>query len=532
MSDFVRGIRRETNSTYTENGQLAYKSTAYSKVLDFYAIAGAMRTRSEAEIKTKMAEAFAENPLLATRLLFFLSDIREGLGERRTFRVALKWLAENHPDVVKVNIDYISHFNRWDSIFVLKGTPAEDAMVALVKEQLKKDLKDAAEGANISLLAKWMPSINTSCKETCKLGHWFARKLDLTPREYRIGLSFLRDKLEVVEVRMSAGAWDEINYEQVSSNAMNRYRKAFHVRDGERFREFLGKVEKGEESIKAGTLYPYDIVEKLMPYGYYREIQEDAVLEAQWKALPNYIEGEHNVLIMADVSGSMQGRPMATSVGLAIYFAERNRGPFKNLFMTFSASPQFVELSGYNLATRIKNAMGAHWQMNTDLEAAFMKVLEVAVRNRVSPADLPKAIVVISDMEIDAADRGARGDFLDSVRRRFANYGYELPKLVFWNVDSRKDTFLADGNRPGVELASGQSASTFRSILKSVNTTPYEAMLDVLNDERYACVVVPARYGNGTYATEYKAEWKTPVGPSMDEIRAKRRNVVHDLLKK
>ena len=527
MNKFATAAKNITNMTFTENGHQAYKGSAYSKVMDFYAVAGSLRTRSDDDIKTKMSEAFAENPLLATRLLFFLSDIREGLGERHTFRVAFEWLAKNHPEVVKQNLMYVAHFNRWDSLFVLKGTNCEADMVQLIKMQLRADMSGAIAKDPISLLAKWMPSINASSKETCKLGNWFANQLKMTPRQYRQTLALLRDHLRVVEVKMSQKQWEEIDYGKVPSNAMNRYRKAFHTQDGERFRAFLGKVERGEETIKAGTLYPYDIVEKMM------RGERDRVLEAQWKALPNYVDGEHNVLVMADTSGSMHGRPIATSVGLAIYFAERNHGPYKDLFLTFSAFPEFVTLQGHDLYTRIRNAQSAEWDMNTDLVAAFRKVLDVARKNNLANADLPKAIVVISDMEIDAADGRCRGDFLSDQRTLYNHYGYDLPKIVFWNVSARKDTFLADGNRPGVELASGQSASTFRNILKSVSTTPYEAMLEVLNGERYECITVPAKYHSVTPVAPVRpAVQKTvsEVRKSLEDIRANRAKTVKDLL--
>lgn len=526
MDKFAKAIKVETNKTLTENLQPAYKSTAYSKVLDLYGVAGALRTRTEDEIKTKMAEAFEEDALLATRLLFYLGDVREGLGERRTFRIALEWLAKNHPGVVRANLSLIPHYNRWDSIFVLKGTAVEQEMIALVDSQLREDITNASREEPISLLAKWLPSANASSSATRALGRWFAQKLGFTEREYRITLSFLRDHLKVVETRMSAKEWHNIDYSQVPSVAMNRYRKAFYAQDGERFGSFLHQVEKGEAKINAGTLYPYNIVEKLM---YDRDSSGCEVLEAQWKALPNYVDGGHNVMVMADVSGSMGGRPMATSVGLAIYFAERNKGPYHNLFMTFSHNPQFVQLSGHNLAERIRNAKMANWEMNTDLNIAFSKILRLAVENKLSNNDLPRALVIISDMEIDQASYASR-DFTTLQREKFAHYGYDLPKVIYWNVESRKDTFLADGNRPGVQLASGQSASVFRNILHSIATTPYEAMLEVLCGERYDSVVIPESYMSpeNVKATETPVAVKSPQR-TPEEIRNRRADIVKGL---
>ena len=499
MDRFAQAMEAMTNKTYTENGQLAYKSTGVSKVLDFFAIAGAMRSREDRDIVTKMADAYAENPALATRLLFHLSDIREGLGERHTFRVALRWMAEYHPKTVMANLPLIPFFNRWDSAFVLIGTPCEQAMVELVRAQLKEDLAKLQKGESVSLLAKWLPSVNASSKETRKMANFFIKKLNLTPRTYRLTLSALREHLKVVETKMSAGKWDEIAYSQVPSRAMMGYRKAFWKHDEEGFGKYIAKVKSGEETIKASTLYPYDIVEKLMGYGSHGG---DDVLEEQWKALPNYIEEENNVLVMADVSGSMNGRPMATSVGLAMYFAERNNGPYHNMFLTFSGRPEYVKLKGFTLRERISNAMSANWDQNTNLEAAFNLVLQTALQNRLSNDELPKAIVVISDMEIDSACRSGDGyrygyapvakyDFMTTLRKKFESYGYTLPSIVYWNVDSRQDTYLAKDNVPGIQLVSGQSASTFKNVLLAIFDTPYKAMLRTLESERYNCVVVP-----------------------------------------
>lgn len=521
MNTFAMGINKATNITRTENGQLAYKSTNYSKLLDFFAVAGALRGRNENDIKTKMAESFSEDALLATKLLFFLSDVREGLGERSTFRIALKWLAQNYPEVVTMNMELIPHFNRWDSLFVLRGTPCEKEMVAFVKSQLRKDMMAAKTAQSFSLLAKWMPSINTSSVATCELAAWFAKQLNLTSREYRQTLAFLRDRLKVVEVAMADQRWSDVTYEQVPSRAMMTYRKAFGRHDGERFTGYIADVKSGKKEIKAKTLYPYDIIEKVLYGG-----EDNDVLEAQWNALPDYVNGEFNALVMADVSGSMYGRPMATSVGLALYFAERNKGAFHNLFMTFSGNPEFVRVSGYNLYTKAQNLSRAAWQQNTNLDAAFTKILSLAVQNKVPAADMPKSLIIISDMEIDAACYGSRAwDFLTLQKVKFANYGYTMPNIVFWNVDSRQDTFLADENRPGVQLASGQSASTFKHILNGIDLTPYQAMLDCLNSERYEKVVVPEGLKKVTIKA---AVFKMPA----KDVRETRKSTIDEVLRR
>lgn len=231
-------------------------------------------------------------------------------------------------------------------------------------------------------------------------------------------------------------------------------------------------------------MYPYDIVEKIL-YG--RE--SNKVLEAQWKALPDYIEQGTNALIMADVSGSMDGRPMATSIGLAIYFAERNTGAYHNLFMAFSNDPQIVTLKGETLRQKISNVGKTNWGFSTDLKVAFEKVLNIAEKSNVSQEEMPKAIVIISDMEIDYCGN-KEWTFYDKMEKKFQKAGYIIPNVIFWNVDSRHNVFHADAKRKGVQLASGQSVTVFKQVLQNLGYNPIEAMENTINSERYDCITV------------------------------------------
>lgn len=295
----------------------------------------------------------------------------------------------------------------------------------------------------------------------------------------------MRKRIAVVESLMSADKWDEIKYDAVPSRAMMIYRKAFMRHDKEGYEKYLASVEKGEATIKASTLYPYDIVGNYM----YGKSSDDRTLEAQWKALPNYVEEGTNALVMADTSGSMRGRPMATSVGLAIYFAERNTGEYHNMFMTFSDRPNIIQVKGSTLYQKVRNTMNAPWGMNTDLKAAFDKVLDIAVKANIPQEEMPKAIIVISDMEIDRC--GNRDwTFYDKMYEKFKNKGYMIPNIIFWNVDSRHDVFHADKSRKGVQLASGQSVTVFKHILENLGYNPVEAMEKVINSERYECITV------------------------------------------
>lgn len=478
---FMDDLAIETSTTLTENGGRALSATG-DKLLNLFAVLGALRSRPT-DVIDKFDAAYRENADFATKMVFYGRDVRGGLGERAVGRLMLRELALLYPEVVVANFKNIVKFGRYDDLFVFFDTSVETDMIEFVKKELVFDKRQMDKYGNVSLLAKWMPSINASSEHTKALAHRFVKAFNTTPREYRKNLSALRKYIDVTEVKMSANKWADIDYKAVPSNAMSNYSSAFARHDYEGFNRYMDAVKSGNVKINAATLYPYNVIETM--YG------NRDVAEAQWKALPNYVEGDNNFLIMADVSGSMMGRPMATSVGLAIYFAERNHGAFANKFMTFTDIPQIVEVTDGTLYEKYRSVT-EHVGFNTNLEAAFDAILSTAVRTNCPQADLPKALVIISDLEIDYWDGGSL-TFTEEMRKRFADAGYEMPKLVYWNVDSRKDTFLASKNDPNTILVSGQSASTFKNLIKGIDLSAFEIMVQTLNDPRYDCVVVPSQ---------------------------------------
>lgn len=484
--NFSDAMREESKWTKTENGADA-KNTTDSALLDMFATIGSMRSRSEDEIIQKFELAFQEDPLGAMRCLFYARDIRgNGLGERRVFRVLLPYIAEKHTEELRHNIRFIPEYGRVDDFYSLVGTPLEEKMWEIVRYALSVDKASMEEGRPCTLLAKWLKKADASSPNTRKLGIYTAKKLGMSVYDYKRLCVKLRKYIDVVEQRMSANEWDTINYPAVPSRAMMNYRKAFARHDEERFNEYLNKVQTGEQKINSATLYPYDIVEKIL----YRH-EDSKALEAQWDNLPDYVDGDINAVVMADVSGSMQGRPMATSIGLAMYFAERNKGAYHNLFMTFSGNPQFVELRGNTITEKIRFISRASWGNNTDLEKALLKILDVAIENNCSQVEMPKSLIIISDMEIDyCTNQNHRENFYDYVSRVYEEHGYKIPNVVFWNVNSRHDVFLADKDRKGVQLVSGQSVSTFKNLIGCVDKTPIEMMYSVLNSDRYQAIQI------------------------------------------
>ena len=493
LNVFAAALKGESRRTLTENGAEALNSTG-EEVLDLFSVIGALRGTDELRIYRLFEDAYRLDPLLTAKTLIYGRDIRGGLGERETFRKILKYAAQTHPEMVEPNIHLIGLYGRFDDLYSLIATKCEDKMWEYMKSLFAADLELMEAGQPCSLLAKWMKTPDASSPTTKRLGIITARRLGYSVYDFKRKLRALRKYLDVVEIKMSARRWEEIDYSAVPSNAMMKHRQAFWKHDEEGMKKFIESLEKGETKINASTLYPYDLVEKVFgnrAWGYdgYR-FNEDPVIEAQWKALPNYVEPGTNAIVIADTSGSMTGRPMNSAIGLAIYFAERNIGPYHNLYMSFSDRSTVHEINGVTLAQKIASINMSDWGGSTNLEAAFMHILDIAIKNEIPTSEMVKSIVVITDMEINPYNVDGDWTFYDEMRTRYYQHGYEIPNVVFWNVNSRNDTYLADSTRKGVQLVSGQSVSTFKNLIGSIGMTPVEMMLKVLNGGRYDLVTV------------------------------------------
>ena len=484
----VAGMAANANVAYTFNGATSNASTLDACV-NYFGSGAALRQRSDADVIDLFSKAFYQDRLVALKTLFYIRDVREGQGERKTFRTAINWLAKNYSDILVKNLENIALFGRWDDLYSLVGTPAEDAAFKLIAKQLRQDAVDAADGKPISLLAKWLKSVNTSSAESRNLGYKTAKALGVTPKQYRKALSALRKHIDVIEVKLSKKQFDQIDYEKVPSKASMLYRKAFNKRDGERYRKYLGAVEKGEAKMNAAVLYPYDIVRPI-ENGEHNATQLKA-LDLAWKNQPNWLaENPHKGLVVADVSGSMYGLPILVSLSLAIYFAERNVGPFQNCFMTFSAKPKLQFVTGQTIAEKVRSLNRTGWDMNTDIQAAFDLMLSTAVKGNVKPEDMPSVLYIISDMQFDACTSNRNATNFATIKSKYAAAGYAMPKLVFWNVNASNSDYPVTVNDQGVCLVSGCSPSILKSVLAAKAFTPTDIMLETLNKPRYDVVKV------------------------------------------
>ncbi|MBQ3467458.1 MAG: DUF2828 family protein [Oscillospiraceae bacterium] len=475
-------LKREANKTYTENGSVTYRSTGRD-CLDLFATIGALRRESEQEITARFLRAYAEDPDLAMKILFYGRDVRGGLGERRVFRILLRWLAVSKPESVVRNLPYVAEYGRWDDVLVLLDTPCRAEALALLKQQFDADLAALSSDGDVSLLGKWLPSVNASNDETIRAAKQIANAFGLSDRDYRKTLTKLRAQIRILENNLRERDYT-FDYSKQPSKAMFKYRKAFLRNDAERYGAFMQRVSTGEVKLNTGALYPYEIIEK----AFHCDDAERLSLDATWRALADYTQDE-NALVVADGSGSMYwgGKPMPAAVAqsLAIYFAEHNRGAFRNHFITFSMNPRLVEIKGRDIVDKARYCETFNECANTNIQKVFELVLNAAVRNRVPQKDLPSTLYIISDMEFDSCAAGASLTNFEYAAKLFRQAGYRLPNVVFWNVSSRNQQQPVTMNEQGVALVSGCSPRIFSMVMEG-SLDPFTFMLSVIDTERYA----------------------------------------------
>lgn len=478
---FITALESELNNTVTANGAKAYASTLNSSVDLFGKIAACRNDVNQAQ--KLFARAFKEDPETATRILFWARDIRGGQGERTVFRNLFKYLVEENGEIGAKLVSLVPEYGRWDDLLILENTSAWETALNQIEAQFNLDRISYKAGGKVSLLAKWLPSINASSKDSKRLGRKIATHLGLSEKDYRKILSNLRTQIRIVEQAMCAKEWSGIDYSKLPSRAAFMYRKAFQKQDGERYAQYLSAVEKGEAKINAATLYPYDIVNEYL----YKGARNDKTIDLQWEALPNYMEGqEFNGLVVADVSGSMYGMPMAVSISLAMYIAERNTSPvWKDKFLTFSNRPELQTIVGSTIGKRIDNLSRAAWQMNTDLMAVFKTVLDAGMSNDVAAEDMPQKLIIVSDMQFDQACSSNKRTNFEQIQKLYRKAGYEMPQLVFWNVNSYGNVPITTHDT-GTCLVSGCSPSILKSILTDKVLTPVDTMNDTVYSDRYA----------------------------------------------
>ena len=498
---FMAMLQNENNKakTFTENGAVAYASSG-KFLLDFNFKLSQYRNMDVIAIQNDFAKVYYEDPLIATKFVFYVGDVRGGLGERKVFNACFGWLADNQPNVALAVLDLIPEYTRWDNLCKLVANKnVREKAFEIIKAQLLSDAKNMNQHKSISLLAKWMPSINASSKETVELAKFICRGLGATPREYRKMLSRLRKYLDVVEIKMSSKEWETIDYSAVPSQANLKYNDAFLRNDEERRREYLASLQKGEVKINASVAQPHEVVRKYLDNNssWLRvSIKDfDITLEEIWKALPNISVADS--LVVRDGSGSMlcstgDGKTTCLDVAtaLAIYCAEHNSPKWKDQFITFSNRPSFISLKNCKtLRDKLIRCYEESDCTNTNIAKTMKLILQTAINNKCTQDEMPKNIIIISDMQFDGSG-GYYGfnwneTLFEQIAKEYARHGYKLPKIIFWNVSARNfNTIPMQKNELGLVLCSGFSTNNMKMFMTG-EIDPYKILLEQINNKRY-----------------------------------------------
>lgn len=462
MSKLAQSIQKQTNVTTTENGAKAFKSSLDS-VLDFFYKAGASRGK---DLVGSFLGAFKQDEDRAIRVALWARDVRGGAGERQIYRDILKYLGQNDYKLAVNLIPKTVELGRWDDLLALHGTAAQNDAFNYIGKALEQ-----GDG----LCAKWMPRKGDVAVALRK-------HLGYTPKFYRKRLVELTN---VVETAMCAGKWDEIEYGKLPSMASARYQKAFGRHDQEGYAKYIQSLQKGEAKINAGAIFPHEIV-KSVSHG------NSAVADQQWKALPDWVV-DNDFIPMVDVSSSMMCSAggnqnvtcMDVAVALGLYLSERCKGQFKDQFITFHSHPQFVQVSG-SLSQRVVQARRAPWGGSTNIGAAFDLILNAAVKGKLKEEDMPKTLLILSDMQFDRAEgySGNKTNFKD-FKSKYKAAGYEMPNVVFWNLNDRNGTVPVKAHASGAALVSGFSPALMKSIVSGEDVSPLSLMDKIIMDDRY-----------------------------------------------
>lgn len=460
------------NSTITNTKGSEYYASTYDSNLDVFTMLS--RYNSDEKLIRMFNNALNENEDLALANLLYILDIRKGKGERRIFKTIFKNLCINNPSCALRILPFIGELGRYDYILVGLDTPIHNEVINLIKLQLEEDLKTE----HPSLLAKWLPSHRTHNVNSLTAKKIMSN-LNMTEKEYRNTLAKLRTKLNIVEKNLTEKNYKSIDFSKVPTKAMIKYTKAYINRMPEKYSEYKSQVKTGVTKINTEGLFAYEIVKKILMGN---QVDEE-LYDLMWNNQKDVLNGcSANVLVMADTSGSMTcygGIPYATSVGLALYIAERNTGIFKNHFMTFSDKPYLCEIKGKTIKEKVNNVPSI--VANTDIDKAFELILNTAKENSLKQEELPSHLLIISDMEFDQGVYTKSGTNFNGWKKAYESEGYKLPKIIFWNVAGATYGVPATKFDEDVAMISGFSTSILDNILTLEKYSPNDVMLEKLS---------------------------------------------------
>lgn len=469
---FLDNLKMNTTIENTKGSQ--YYISTYDANLDVFA--GVSRFNDSDEIISKFKKALAEDKTLALANLLYILDIRGGKGERLIFKTIFRYLCQNERELALVILPKIAEYGRWDYILEGIDTQIDEEVIALIRSQIGSDL----ENDNPSLLAKWLPSHRTHGVNN-ELAKILVKKLQISEEEYRKTLSKIRKKLNLIENNLTNKDYSSIEFEKVPTKAMLKYKESFNRNCNEKYSKYLEEVQSGSKKINTTGLFCYEIVKDIL----LRIPVDDKLFNLMWNNQKDFLNGyDKNLMVVADTSGSMTEYgclPLANSVGLALYIAERNKGAFKNHFITFSERPKLQEVIGNTITEKIHNIECE--VANTDIDKVFELLLQTAEQERAKQDEMPSHLIIISDMEFDQGVYSKQGTNFAGWKKAFEDKGYKLPQIVFWNVAGNTMGVPTTKFDNDVAMVSGFSTVILENLVNIDNYNPSMVMMKTL--EKY-----------------------------------------------
>ena len=471
----------------TENKAISLGTTGSNRVNLFFKT---VRYLKKEDLVNYLEKSWEESPQDTLKIIFYNRDCRGGKGEKKLFYDSLEWLYSKDIEMLMRNLNYISEYgygkDYWELVERVPELKLE--VCKLFAEYLIEDKNKLERGESVSIISKWAPSEGKKYDKKHNVVDLIRGFLDVSKRDYRkYYISPLRKHIDIVERKMCAQEWSKIKYSAVPSVAMNKSRKIFIEHDNLRYSQYLQAVKNGRTKINAGQLQPHELVRQYMRYN--TELNE--TIECQWNALSKNVDEVGNFdecVVLSDVSGSMHGIPMEVSIALGIMISSKSKAPFTNKVITFHEKPKFFELTGETLLENVRNLMSAPWGGSTNFQKAINLILVDAINNEVLPEDMPKTLIVLSDMQFNMADCG--NNFLtnfEAMKMKFAQYGFKLPRIVFWNVRANTDDFPVNAYQDSVSMISGFSPSILKAVFQGeTEFTPYKTMRNAIDNERYS----------------------------------------------
>lgn len=492
-------------SCRTENGALSFPTTDDARLDLFFKTVRGINVTDLYQLIEKSWEISKRDTL---RTMFYVRDCRGGKGEKKIFWHFMIWLWDNHREYFINNMHCVPHYGSFKDLKRIMESHDEDGSLMCVArtavggalsktvisfwcDVIKKDTESMDSGNPISLAAKWIPIQDTR----------FCKEMGLTHKNFRKAIRALRDKLDIVECKMSANEWEKITFERVCSLSMKKYSSSFKKHCEERFSEYLKSVKKGEKKMNVSQLYPSDISRELLNEPTAASCDEET-LNIAWEQL--LLKTRKNLsskfLCVVDTSGSMNGMPLQVAVSLGLFLSELYpESTFYRKFITFSNSPKLQTAEGNTLKERIMNISKSEWSMNTDLQKVFDLVLSSS-----KPEDHPDVLIILSDMQFDEAVKENRSQCwgiqeeenekkeeltnLAAIEEKYKKAGIKRPKLIFWNLREGTVDFPANTSTPNCALVSGYSPSILETLLDTGDITPMNVFRRTIDSYRYDMV--------------------------------------------